>query len=112
MTLNWNYLHKINKKYMDGLISVSRYIEKFYHKEGTPSVIIPPLYDESVDNNYYTSDVTTFVYAGTPFVIKIAITDATYIATMVYPQIRNGVPELRAKRVRESLIMEVMSSKL
>ena len=70
MTLNWNYLHKINKKYMDGLISVSRYIEKFYHKEGTPSVIIPPLYDESVDNNYYTSDVTTFVYAGTPFVIK------------------------------------------
>ena len=70
MTLNWNYLHKINKKYMDGLISVSRYIEKFYHKKGTPSVIIPPLYDENVDNNYYTSDVTTFVYAGTPFVIK------------------------------------------
>ena len=70
MTLNWDYLHRINKKYMDGLISVSRYIEKFYHKEGMPSVIIPPLYDESVDINYKTSDVTTFIYAGTPFVIK------------------------------------------
>ena len=70
MTMNWSYLHIINKKYMDGLISVSRYIEKFYHKEGMPSVIIPPLYDEKVDSNYETSDVATFVYAGTPFVIK------------------------------------------
>ena len=34
------------------------------------------------------------------------------IATVVYPQIKNGVPELRAKRARESLIIEVMSSKL
>lgn len=34
------------------------------------------------------------------------------IATVVYPQIKNGVPELRAKRARESRIIAVMSSKL
>lgn len=34
------------------------------------------------------------------------------IVIIVYPQIKYGVPELRAKRARESLIIEVMSSKL
>lgn len=70
MTRNWNYLHKVNRKYADGLIAVSRYIEKFYQKEGMPSVIIPPLFDEFVDNEYELSSTTTLVYAGTPFVLK------------------------------------------
>lgn len=70
MMINWNYLHKVNKEYMDGLIAVSRYIENFYNKIGMPSVIIPPLYDEKIDCNYEVSDVATFVYAGTPFVMK------------------------------------------
>ena len=70
MTLNWDYLHRINKKYADGVIAVSRYIEKFYYKEGTPSIIIPPLFDDYIDNDYVLADVTTFVYAGTPFIMK------------------------------------------
>lgn len=70
MTLNWNYLHKVNRKYSDGLISVSRYIERFYQKEGMPSVIIPPLFDDFLENDYQLADTTTFVYAGSPFVLK------------------------------------------
>ena len=70
MTRNWNYLHKVNRKYSDGLIAVSRYIENFYQKDGMPSVIIPPLFDNFVDKEYELSATTTFVYAGTPFVLK------------------------------------------
>ena len=70
MTLNWNYLHKINKKYADGLISVSRYIEKFYYKDGLPSIIIPPLFDDYDDTCFELSKFTTLVYAGFPFVLK------------------------------------------
>jgi hypothetical protein len=40
MNINWNYMHRINKKYADGVISVSRYIDNFYKKDGRPSVII------------------------------------------------------------------------
>lgn len=70
MTLNWDYLHRINKKYADGIIAVSRYIENFYHKDGLPSIIIPPLFDDYDDNDYVLADITTFVYAGTPFIMK------------------------------------------
>lgn len=70
MTRNWNYLHKVNRKYADGLIAVSRYIEKFYKKDGMPTVIIPPLFDDFVDKEYKLAATTTFVYAGTPFVLK------------------------------------------
>lgn len=70
MTYNWNYLHRINKKYANGIIAVSRYIQKFYHKDGIPSVIIPPLFDDYIDNDYELNELTTFVYAGTPFIMK------------------------------------------
>ena len=70
MTWNWNYLHKVNKRYADGIIAVSRYIERFYHKDGVPSVIIPPLFDDYMDADYQLSDIPTFVYAGIPFVLS------------------------------------------
>ncbi len=70
MILNWNCLHQINRKYSDGLIAVSRYIERFYQKKGMPSVIIPPLFDDFTDSDFELSDFVTFVYAGTPFVLK------------------------------------------
>lgn len=70
MTQNWNYLHKVNRSYADGLIAVSSYIEKFYHKDGMPSVIIPPLFDDYTEDIYQLADRTTFVYAGMPFVLK------------------------------------------
>lgn len=71
MNLNWNYMHRINKKYADGVISVSRYIENFYKKEGCPSVIIPPLFDEPelIEDTVEANEVPVFLYAGTPFVI-------------------------------------------
>jgi glycosyltransferase involved in cell wall biosynthesis len=71
MNLKWNYMHRINKKYADGVISVSRYIENFYKKEGCPSVIIPPLFDEPelIEDTVEANEVPVFLYAGTPFVI-------------------------------------------
>lgn len=72
MNINWNYMHRINKKYADGVISVSRYIDDFYRKEGRPSVIIPPLFDEPnlIESSVEMNDVPVFLYAGTPFVIN------------------------------------------
>lgn len=67
MTVNWHYLHKVNKKYADGIIAVSSYIEKFYYKPDRPTLILPPLFDENIDLNYNLDDVTTFVHAGFPF---------------------------------------------
>lgn len=71
MNINWNYMHRVNKEYADGVISVSRYIDRFYKKEGCPSVIIPPLFDEPdlVGNSIEANEVPVFLYAGTPFVI-------------------------------------------
>ena len=70
MTLNWKYLHRVNKKNADGLIAVSSFIERFYHKDGMPSIIIPPLFNNTVDTSYQLNNKITFVYAGTPFVMK------------------------------------------
>lgn len=70
MFWNWHYLHKTNKRYADGIIAVSRYIERFYHKDGIPSVIIPPLFDNYADNDFELAEIPTFVYAGTPFILK------------------------------------------
>lgn len=70
MTLNWKNLHSINRKYADGLIAVSRYIDKFYQRKGMPSVIIPPLFDDFIEDGYKLAEHTTFVYAGSPFVLK------------------------------------------
>lgn len=71
MNINWNYMHRINKKYANGVISVSRYIDDFYKKDGRPSVIIPPLFDEPdlIEFGVESNKVPTFLYAGTPFVI-------------------------------------------
>lgn len=70
MNLNWKNLHAINKKYADGVISVSNYIAEFYKKEGRPSVIIPPLFDEPdlLGLTPGENDVAVFLYAGTPFI--------------------------------------------
>ena len=70
MKWNWWCLHNLNKKYADGLIAVSRYIVNFYHKDGMPSVIIPPLFDEYKETVLSLADKVTFVYAGTPFVFN------------------------------------------
>lgn len=71
MNMNWKQMHNINKRMADGIISVSRYIDNFYKKEGRPSVIIPPLFDElSLEAKYSTNERATFIYAGTPFVIN------------------------------------------
>lgn len=70
MKWNWRCMHNINKKYSDGLIAVSRYIDKFYHKDGMPSVIIPPLFDDYAEDGFKLADKITFVYAGTPFVLN------------------------------------------
>lgn len=67
MTINWHYLHRINKKYANGIIAVSSYIEKFYFKPGRPTLILPPLFDEDMDLSYNLDNVTTFVHAGFPF---------------------------------------------
>ena len=70
MKWNWGCLHRINKKYADGLIAVSRYIEKFYHKEGLPSIILPPLFNDYIEGDYKLADRITFVYAGVPFTLN------------------------------------------
>lgn len=72
MKLNWHYLYYINKKYADGVISVSHYIENFYKKNDRPSVIIPPLFDEpcSYLTKRTSNNTATFLYAGTPFILS------------------------------------------
>ncbi len=70
MSFNWKYLHRINKSNADGLIAVSRYIERFYHRVGMPSIVIPPLFDNYSDDSFELADTITFVYAGSPFVLK------------------------------------------
>lgn len=70
MKVNWKFLHRWNKKYADGVISVSRFIDDFYYKKGRSSVIVPPLFDS--DNFVFSTqpnEITTFIYAGLPFVI-------------------------------------------
>lgn len=71
MKCNWHEMHRINRKYADGVIAVSRYINEFYKREDRPSVIIPPLFDEpDLDKaNIEGNSIPTFLYAGTPFVI-------------------------------------------
>lgn len=68
MQYNWHLLHKFNQRYANGVIAVSRYIDGFYKKEDRPSVVIPPLFNETIDQNYVLSEIPTFVYAGTPFI--------------------------------------------
>lgn len=70
MTWNWNCLHKINKKTANGVVAVSRYIERFYHNDNVPSVIIPPLFDDYIEGEFDLAECPTFVYAGTPFILK------------------------------------------
>lgn len=69
MAVNWSYLHRINKKNADGVISVSKYIQDFYKSENRKSVIIPPLFDcnEYVPSFSKRDDKPVFVYAGIPF---------------------------------------------
>ena len=69
MKWNWSRIHYYNKKYADGIISVSRFIDGFYKKRGCPSVIIPPLFDETalLGRSSEVNDIPVFLYAGTPF---------------------------------------------
>lgn len=72
MKMNWHYLHYVNKKYADGVISVSHYIENFYKNNDRPSVIIPPLFDGNCSyvKKHTSNNVATFLYAGTPFILS------------------------------------------
>ena len=69
MKPNWDYLHRVNRKYANGIISVSKYIESFYKKDNCKYVIIPPLFDSGVKTHGISKrkKETTFVYAGCPF---------------------------------------------
>ena len=70
MKRNWNYLHRVNHRYADGIIAVSRYIDEFYKKEGRPSIVVPPLFDEKQSSfDGALNDIPTFLYAGIPFVV-------------------------------------------
>lgn len=70
MKANWMYLHYVNHKYADGVIAVSNYINNFFYKKGRNSVVIPPLFNtEDFDFIGQANDVSTFVYAGQPFVL-------------------------------------------
>lgn len=70
MKWNWNEIYKINKKYADGFIVVSSYIEKFYKTSKSKTIIVPPLFDyEKIEKcNYKKTKEATFIYAGQPFV--------------------------------------------
>ena len=69
MKLNWKYMQHLNYKTADGVISVSSYIDKYYRKPGRKSVIIPPLFDDYINERITKSNLLpTFLYAGTPFV--------------------------------------------
>ena len=70
MNYNWQKMHTINKRYADGILSVSNYIAKFYERHNRPSAIIPPLFDEPalVAKTAVVNDVPVFLYAGTPFI--------------------------------------------
>ena len=72
MKMNWHYMHYINKKYADGVVSVSHYIENYYKKNDRPSVIIPPLFDEPCSSltKHTANNDATFLYAGTPFILS------------------------------------------
>jgi len=70
MNANWRYLHTLNKRHANGVIAVSSYIEGFYHRDGIPSVIVPPLFDNYLDNSFELADKVTYIYAGSPFVLK------------------------------------------
>lgn len=68
MKSNWSYMHRINRKYADGVIAVSHFIADFYKKTGRASVVIPPLFDDVTDPSVARSNErATFIYAGTPF---------------------------------------------
>ena len=70
MGYNWQKMHMINKRYANGVVSVSRYIDNFYKKKNRPSVIIPPLFDEPglADVKIEENNTPVFLYAGTPFI--------------------------------------------
>lgn len=71
MKINWDYMHKINIKYAQGVISVSRYIENFYRKSDCQYIIVPPLFDSDnqMQTRFKANKVATFIYAGIPFKI-------------------------------------------
>jgi len=70
MKANWGYLHRINKKYADGIISVSKFIESFYKKEKCCYALIPPLFNTFQRNIELCEpeNEVSFIYAGTPFI--------------------------------------------
>lgn len=70
MKINWKMIHRYNDKYADGIIAVSSHIKSFYKKNNRKSIVVPPLFEK---NNYINcsesrNEVTSFVYAGTPFI--------------------------------------------
>ena len=70
MKANWDYLHRINKKYADGVIAVSKYIRDFYSKPGRASTVLPPLFDSyETEPDFVSNNIASFVYAGIPFKI-------------------------------------------
>lgn len=70
MKINWDYLHRINKKYADGVIAVSKFIQDFYSKPGRASTVLPPLFNScKAEPDFTSNNIATFVYAGIPFKI-------------------------------------------
>ena len=68
MKNNWGRMHRLNQRYAQGVIAVSQTICDFYAKEGRASMIVPPLFTDTVELPSQQGDKAVFLYAGTPFV--------------------------------------------
>lgn len=67
--LDTNIVMKILNKKVDGIISISSYLKKYYDRYINNIVVIPPLidiHDKKWNNTYKSSNVIKFVYSGSP----------------------------------------------
>ena len=54
---------------LDGIISISKYLDDFYKSKGTKSLLLPPLVDKKEKKwsiETHESDIITLLYAGSP----------------------------------------------
>lgn len=64
----------LNKK-SDGIVVISRYLEKYYKKSVKHVTVIPPVVEKYQKPQYSGSDKTVLVYAGAPFRKGIEVKD-------------------------------------
>jgi len=67
-TLHYNYQNMFINKRVDGVITISKFLESYYKKAGKKTVLIPPLSPVKLNAFEYNNDLRcVFVYAGIPF---------------------------------------------